>query len=52
MESEYEVCAWIPNKNSYEYSFYWSGDTLEEALEQMDKARNEGYKYIKLEWRP
>lgn len=50
MGYEYEVSVWKPEASNYVHC--WSGDTLEEATQQMQKLRDEGYLCIRLEWRP
>ena len=53
MGDEYEVSIWNADKGVCgAYIHRWGGDTLEEALEQMQKLKEEGYLCIKLEWRP
>lgn len=53
MGCEYEVAVWRADiEDDCKYVPYWDGDTLWEALASMNKARDEGYKCIKLEWRP
>ena len=52
MGNGFEIEVWIPYGNDYRYKVYWAGDTFEAAIEQMRKAQSEGYKCIKLEWRP
>lgn len=50
MGREFDVSVWNSVNASYEHR--WSGDTLVEALVQMQKLKEEGYGCIRLEWRP
>lgn len=48
MGYELEVYVWSEGH----YEPYWQGENYLDALESMIKAKQEGYKCIKLEWRP
>lgn len=48
MGYEYEVYVWLDGQ----YNPYWQGESLAEALTEMEKASQDGYGCIKLEWRP
>lgn len=39
-------------KDGVGYIYFWNCDSFFEALWYMRKAKKEGYKCIKLEWRP
>jgi agmatine/peptidylarginine deiminase len=48
MGSTYEVYIWKYGRDEQ----YHTCEDLMEALEAMIKAKDENYKYIRLEWRP
>ena len=50
MGYEFDVSVWKSDVGNYVYC--WRGDTLEEAIKQMQKLKDEGYFCIRLEWRP
>lgn len=53
MGDTWEVSVWSNKVDfNYRYERYWGGECAMEALAQMQKARDEGYGCIKLEWRP
>jgi len=52
MGNTWEIQVFDSREGDFSYIMYWQGESVFAAVWNMRKARKDGYKCIKLEWRP